>query len=178
LARDTTAICPSHHLVVGIYHSLPVAGSLSGISILSPEDDDFSWDKAPSADKGEMTMSANPAPLPNPYSRPELVPFTRETAPQSKESENQSGQTTESHRRAKSYLSAIDFEVNAIDFEVASALSLCVGWHDRQDGDIYLIRTLQRIAEHMKALQAIQESLSQHREGPTTAELRLVNRGK
>jgi len=128
-------------------------------------------------------MSANPAPLPNPFARPELVPFVRETAVPAKESDNPSTSSpypssTESMRRAKSLMSAIDFEVTAIDFEVASALSLCAGWHAQQQGDVYLIRSLQRIAEHMKALQAIQETLSQHREGPTTAELRLVNRGK
>lgn len=125
-----------------------------------------------------MKMSANPAPLPNAFARPELVPFARETANQAKESDSLSSSSTESIRRAKSVMNAIDFEVTAIDFEVASALSLCAGWHAQQDGDVYLIRTLQRIAEHMKALQSIQESLSQHREGPTTAELRLVNRGK
>lgn len=123
-------------------------------------------------------MSANPAPLPNPFARPELVPLVRETAVQAKESDRPSPSATETIRRARALMSAIDFEVTAIDFEVSSALSLCVGWHDRQDGDIYLIRTLQRISEHMKALQAVQESLGQHREGPTTAELRLVNRGK
>jgi hypothetical protein len=130
-----------------------------------------------------MKMSANPAPLPNPYAGPELVPFVRETAVQGKESDSPSPSSPypsgpENFRRAKSLMNAIDFEVTAIDFEVASALSLCAGWHAQQQGDVYLIRTLQRIAEHMKALQTIQESLSQHREGPTTAELRLVNRGK
>jgi hypothetical protein len=122
-------------------------------------------------------MSANPAPLPNPFARPELVPFVREAAAQAKESDSQSASTTENHKRAKSYLSAIDFEVTAIDFEVASALSLCVGWHDQQDGDIYLIRTLQRIAENMKALQAIQATLNQPREGSSSSDLHIVNRG-
>lgn len=121
-------------------------------------------------------MSANPASLPNPYARPELVPFVRDAVPQSKEPESQSGSITENHKRAKSYLSAIDFEVTAIDFEVASALSLCVGWHEQQNGDIYLIRTLQRIAEHMKALQAIQATLNQPRDG-SSSDLHIVNRG-
>jgi hypothetical protein len=115
--------------------------------------------------------------LPNRYPRPELVPLVRETAPPAKESDGQSGSGTETLRRAKAMLSAIDFEVTAIDFEVASALSLCVGWHAEQRGDVYMIRTLQRIAEHMKALQAVQASLNQPREANSTSDLHIVNRG-
>jgi hypothetical protein len=125
-----------------------------------------------------MKMSANPAPLPNPYARPELVPPARETAVQAKESDRPASSDTGTIRRAKTLMKAIDFEVTAIDFEVASALSLCAGWHAQQQGDVYLIRTLQRIAEHMKALQSIQETLSQQQPvGVNTGELRLVNRG-
>jgi hypothetical protein len=122
-------------------------------------------------------MSASPAPLPNAYPRPELVSFVRDAASQIKESESQSAAVAEGQRRAKALLSAIDFEVTSIDFEVASALSLCVGWHDQQHGDIYLIRTLQRIAEHMKALQTIQATLNQPREASPSSDLHIVNRG-
>ena len=76
----------------------------------------------------------------------------------------------------KAFMTAIDFEVTSIDFEVASALSLCVGWHAEQRGDIYMIRTLQRIAEHMKALQAVQASINQPRELNPPSDLHIVNR--
>jgi hypothetical protein len=118
-------------------------------------------------------MSANHAMLPNGYPCPELVPFVREAAPLAKESDSQSASGTESHRRAKAFLTAIDFEATSIDFEVASALSLCVGWHAEQRGEVYMIRTLQRIADHMKALQA---SLNQQREVNSPADLRIVTR--
>jgi hypothetical protein len=121
-------------------------------------------------------MSANHAMLPNRYPRPELVPLVRETAPLAKESDSQSALGAESLRRAKALMTAIDFEVSSIDFEVASALSLCAGWHAEQRGDIYMIRTLQRIAEHMKALQAVQASISQPREVSSPSDLHIVNR--
>jgi hypothetical protein len=122
-------------------------------------------------------MSANPAMLPNTYAGPELVPFVREAAPLAKESDSHSASGSESLRRAKAFLTAIDFEVTSIDFEVAAALSLCGGWHAEQQGDVYLIRTLQRIAEHMKALQGIQATLNYSRDGNSTADLHVVNRG-
>jgi len=123
-----------------------------------------------------MTMSANPAPLPNAFTGPELVPFIRDVAASGKESDSPSASSVESLRRAKALMSAIDFEVTSIDFEVTSALSLCVAWHDRKDGDIYLIRTLQRIAEHMKSLHAVQATLNQPREGIASSDLHIVNR--
>jgi hypothetical protein len=122
-------------------------------------------------------MSANPAPLPNAFPGPELVPFIRDAAALGKESESPSASSVESLRRAKALMAAIDLEVSSIDFEVTSALSLCVAWHDRQDGNIYLIRTLQRIAEHMKSLHAVQATLNQPREGIASSDLHIVNRG-
>jgi hypothetical protein len=125
----------------------------------------------------EKTMSANPAPLPNAFAGPELVPFIRDAATSGKESDSPSTSSAESLRRAKALLAAIDFEVTSIDFEVTSALSLCVAWHDRKDGDIYLIRTLQRIAEHMKSLHAAQATLNQPRDVIASSDLHIVNRG-
>ena len=115
-------------------------------------------------------MSANPAPLPNAFAGPELVPFIRDAAASGKESDGPSASSAESLRRAKALLAAIDFEVT-------SALSLCVAWHDRKDGDIYLIRTLQRIAEHMKSLHAAQATLNQPRDVIASSDLHIVNRG-
>jgi hypothetical protein len=121
-------------------------------------------------------MSANPAILPNTFAGPELVPFVREAAPLAKESDNHSALGAESLRRAKALLTAIDFEVTSIDFEVAAALSLCGAWHAEQQGDVYLVRTLHRIAEHMKALQGIQATLNHSRDGNSMSDLHVVNR--
>lgn len=122
-------------------------------------------------------MSANPARFPNTYAGPELVAFVHEAAPLAKESDSHLASSAESARRAKAFLTAIDLEVTSIDFEVAAALSLCGGWHAQQQGDVYMIRTLQRIAEHMKALQAIRATLNQSRDGISPSDLHIVNRG-
>jgi len=122
-------------------------------------------------------MSANPSILPGAYVGPELVPFVRETSPLARETEALSGSGTESARFAKGFLSAIDFEVTAIDFEVAAALSLYGGWDAQHKGEVYLLRTLERIAEHMKALLEIQATLNQSREANSPHELRVVARG-
>ena len=68
-------------------------------------------------------------------------------------------------RLAKDFLTAIDFEVEA-------ALSLCGGWHADWKGDIYLVRTLERISDHLRALKAVQATVNQSRDanslsGPT-----------
>jgi hypothetical protein len=122
-------------------------------------------------------MSANPAILPSAYIGPELVPFVCEAPALAKETDRVSVSSAENAKLAKGFLSAIDLEVTAIDFEVASALSLCVGWKAQNLSDVYLIRTLQRIAEHMKALQVIQATLNQSREANSHAELHVVSRG-
>jgi hypothetical protein len=57
-------------------------------------------------------------------------------------------------------MEAIDFEVTAIDFEVESARSLYGRWNAEPKSDVYLLRTLERISEHLRALHAIQADLN------------------
>jgi hypothetical protein len=106
-------------------------------------------------------MAAKASLFPSPYLGPELVHPVREAIAANEEPETLSGSGSESARRAKGLLEAIDFEVTAIDFEVASAQCLYGVWQSHRQGDVYLIRTLDRISAHMKALHAIQATLSE-----------------
>jgi hypothetical protein len=106
-------------------------------------------------------MAAKASLFPSPYLGPELVHPVREAIASNEKPEALSGSGSESARRAKGLLEAIDFEVTAIDFEVASAQCLYGVWQSHRQGDVYLIRTLDRISEHMKALHAIQATLSE-----------------
>jgi hypothetical protein len=95
--------------------------------------------------------------LTNAYAGSEFAQFEAETAALAEESHSQSASSAESLRLAKSALTAIDFEV-------AAALSLRGGWHADWKADIYLVRTLERIAEHLGALKAIQATVDQSRD--------------
>jgi hypothetical protein len=106
-------------------------------------------------------MAAKASVLPSPYRGPELVSFERETVPSAGEAETRSASISEGLRLAQGFLNAIDFEVTAIDFEVEAARSLYGAWHAQHQGEIYLIRTLDRISEHLRALQAIQAELGE-----------------
>ncbi len=116
-------------------------------------------------------MAAKASLLPSPYLGPELVPPVREAIASLEETERLSGSHSEDFRSAKGLLAAIDFEVTAIDFEVASAQCLYGVWQSHRQGDVYLIRTLERISEHMKALHAIQATLSESAASVLPAEL-------
>ena len=122
-------------------------------------------------------MSANALALRSLSAGPALVPSIRETLSLVDEAGDQAVQGSESVRFAEGFLRAIDFEVTAIDFEVAAARCLYGVWHEQRHGDVYLIRTVERIAEHLKALQAIQAKLIRSGDGSTPAELHPGNRG-
>jgi hypothetical protein len=106
-------------------------------------------------------MAAKASLFPSPYPGPALVTPVREAVASNEEAGSLSGSGLENTGRAKGLLEAIDFEVTAIDFEVASAQCLYGVWQSHRQGDVYLIRTLDRISEHMKALHAIQAKLSE-----------------
>jgi hypothetical protein len=106
-------------------------------------------------------MAAKASLFPSPYSGPELVPPVRDAGAPDEEKDGLSGSVLETARQARRLLDAIDFEVTAIDFEVASAQCLYGVWQSHRQGDVYLIRTLERISEHMKALHAIHETLGE-----------------
>jgi len=91
-----------------------------------------------------------------PCGTPELVSFEREIVPLAGNAEIGSTSVSEGLPLAQGLLNAIEFEVTAIDFEVEAARSLYGVWHAQHQGEIYLIRTLDRISEHLRALQAIQ----------------------
>jgi hypothetical protein len=98
--------------------------------------------------------------------------------PLTDEKERRSEAGSESVRLAQGILNAIDFEVTAIDFEVAAASSLYGVWHAQHQGEMYLIRTLERISEHLRALQAIQAEFSESREIPFPAEMNTATKGR
>jgi hypothetical protein len=100
---------------------------------------------------------AHAAILKNSYADPEFAPVECETAALAGEPESQSALSAESLRFAQGTLTAIDFEV-------AAALSLCGGWHADWKADVYLVRTLERIADHLKALKATQATAGQSRD--------------
>ena len=106
-------------------------------------------------------MAAKASLFPSPYLGPELVPPVRGAIASNDETESRSGAGLESARLARGLLEAIDFEVTAIDFEVASAQCLYGVWQAHRQGDVYLMRSLERISEHMKALHAIQATLNE-----------------
>jgi hypothetical protein len=106
---------------------------------------------------------AHAALLRNAYAGPEFEPFECETPVSAEEPESRSVSGAESVKLANGF-------ITAIDFEVAAALSLCGGWHDDWKSDVYLVRSLQRIADHLKALKAIQTTAGQSRDvNPPTA---------
>lgn len=123
-------------------------------------------------------MAANPSILPNSYSRPALVPFVRESQAPSEEPDIASESNAEGLTLARNLLGAIDFEVTAINFEVAVALKLSPAWHADSHGNVYLVRTLERIAEHMKSLQDIQSALNPPRNESSHPDLYVINRTK
>jgi hypothetical protein len=105
-------------------------------------------------------MPANASALKIPYAKLELVPFAGDALRSVEEPASVPASRAESARFAKGAFKAIDFEVTAIDFEVEAARCLYGSWQAQRQGDVFLIRTLDRISEHLKALQAIQASLS------------------
>jgi hypothetical protein len=107
-----------------------------------------------------MSANSNTALLAiaNAFAGPELVPFVREAPALAKEPSSLSASSAESLGLAKSFLTAIDFEI-------AAAQSLCGPWHAEQHGNIYLNRSLDRISEHMMALKSIHAMLNKSREG-------------
>lgn len=114
---------------------------------------------------GGKTVFAHASILANAYAGPEFVPFECESPVSAEESDSLSESSAESLRLAKGFLTAIDFEV-------AAALSLCGSWHADWKADVYLIRTLERIADHLKALKATQATADEARDanslsGPT-----------
>jgi hypothetical protein len=121
-------------------------------------------------------MAAKASLFPIPYLGPELVLPVREAIASNEEIETLSRSGSESARRAQGLLAAIDFEVTAIDFEVASAQCLYGVWQSHRQGDVYLIRTLNRISEHMKALHAIQATLSERADSMLPADARSASR--
>lgn len=94
-------------------------------------------------------MFAHAALLRNAYAGPEFEPFECETPALGEESGSQPAPSADNLMLTRGFLTAIDFEVSA-------ALSLCGGWHADWKSDVYLVRTLERIADHLKALKAIQ----------------------
>ena len=102
-------------------------------------------------------MSAHASMLPNAYTGPEFVPFVCEDPALANETGFPPESSAESLRLEKGFLTAIDFEV-------AAAVSLCAAWHADWRGDVYLIRTLERISEHLKALKAIRATVNQSSE--------------
>ncbi len=110
-------------------------------------------------------MFAHASILTNAYAGPEFAPFERESPVLAEESDSLSESNAESLRLTQGFLTAIDFEVEA-------ALSLRSGWHADWKADIYLVRTLERIADHLKALKAMQATANEARDanslsGPT-----------
>jgi len=99
------------------------------------------------------------------------VPFECKTPVLAEESDSLSESNAENLRLAKGFLTAIDFEVSA-------ALSLCGGWHADWKGDIYLVRTLERISDHLKALKAIQTTVNQSQDGNSLSGPHTANRGR
>jgi hypothetical protein len=51
--------------------------------------------------------------------------------------------------------------LTAIDFEIESARTLSRVWHAEPGGHVYLVRTLERISEHLKALHAIKAAINE-----------------
>lgn len=123
-------------------------------------------------------MAANPSIRPNSYAAPELVPFVREDFLLAQERDGPQVSGAETLKLARGFLEAIDFEVTAIDFEVAAALCLSGSRQAQHEGEVYLVRTLERIAEHMKSLQAIQTSLNQPPGGICHPAVYVINRAK
>jgi len=119
-------------------------------------------------------MAAKASLFPSPYLGPELVLPMREVIASNEATEIPSGSDLESARLAKGFLEAIGFEVTAIDFEVASAQCLYGVWQSHRQGDVYLKRTLERISEHMKALHAIEATLSESADCILPADSRSV----
>jgi len=64
--------------------------------------------------------------------------------------------------------------LKAIDLEVAAALCLSGAWHADRKGDVYFIRTIERIAEHMKVLKAAQTAPKQSSDGISISDLRAA----
>ncbi len=98
-------------------------------------------------------MFAHASILTNAYAGPEFGPLDRQALASADESDTPSASAAENLRLANNSLTVIDFEVSA-------ALSLCGGWHADWKADIYLVRTLERIAEHLKALKEMQAVVS------------------
>jgi len=99
---------------------------------------------------------AHAAILTNSYAGPEFAPIERQSAALAEGSDSQSESSAENLKLANSALTVIDFEV-------AAALSLCSGWNADWKADVYLVRTLERISGHLKALKAAQGAADQSR---------------
>ncbi len=118
-----------------------------------------------------MTLFAHAAILTNSYAGPEFAPIERESVASAKGSEGQSEAGAENLKLANGALTVIDFEV-------AAALSLCGSWNADWKADVYLVRTLERISGHLKALKAAQTTASQSRADnslPAPAEPSITN---
>ncbi|MGD0629351.1 MAG: hypothetical protein ABR987_08355 [Terracidiphilus sp.] len=49
--------------------------------------------------------------------------------------------------------------LKAIDFEITAARNLSGVWQAEPEGHVYMVRTLERMSEHLRALQAIQAAI-------------------
>jgi hypothetical protein len=78
--------------------------------------------------------------------------FAAKGRPFGRETDSPTALIAESLGVTKSFLKAIDFEITA-------ARSLGDVWQAEPEGHVYLVRTLERISEHLKALQAVQAAI-------------------
>jgi hypothetical protein len=78
--------------------------------------------------------------------------FAAKGRPFGKETDSPTALMAESLGITKGFLKAIDFEITA-------ARCLSGVWQAEPEGPVYLVRTLERISEHLKALQAIQAAI-------------------
>jgi hypothetical protein len=85
--------------------------------------------------------------------------FAAKGRPFGKETDSPTGLIAESLGVTKGFLKAIDFEITA-------ARSLSGVWQEEPEGHVYLVRTLERMSEHLKALQAIQAAIFEARFQP------------
>jgi hypothetical protein len=102
-------------------------------------------------------MFAHVATLTNSYAGPKIEPFECEAHVLAEGSDTESVSNAESLKLAKGFLTAIDFEVTA-------AFSLCGSWQADRKSEVFLLRTLGRIADHLKALKAAQATVDQFRD--------------
>ncbi len=94
-------------------------------------------------------MFANSSTPQNSFTGPRVVPIVREAPTLSKEPEYLPESIADNAGPAEDIL-------QAIDFEVAAALCIYGSENGGRRGGVYLVRALERISEHVKALKALQ----------------------